>query len=141
MPALVVLAVGAIEIWFAVPAGFALGVVPWLVWVLTIAGSVASVAVVAVGGDRIRTWLIGRRRGWLAARQGRLYRVWIRYGIPGWGLASPLVFAPPMGTAIGLLLGAPRRRLLAWMCAGVVLWTSILVGAAMLGIHVLQAIT
>ena len=42
-----------------------------------------------------------------------------------------------MGTAIGLLLGAPRSRLLAWMSAGVVVWTSILVGAGMLGLRFL----
>ena len=55
------------------------------------------------------------------------------FNVIGWGLASPLVFAPPLGTAIGLALGAPRRRLLAWMAVGSVLWTTILVGAGVIG--------
>jgi amino acid permease len=43
-----------------------------------------------------------------------------------------------MGTGIALLLGAPRNRILAWMLAGVVVWTTILVCAAELGLGLLQ---
>lgn len=136
--ALAVFGLAAVEIWFAVPAGLALGLAPWLVWIITIAGSLCGVIVVAVGGDRLRTWLTRRRRGWMVARAGRTYQIWVRFGVPGWGLASPLLVAPAMGTAIGLLLGAPRGRLLAWMGAGVVIWTSILVVAGMIGVQLVQ---
>ena len=74
------------------------------------------------------------------ARTGRTYGIWVRFGVPGWGLASPLLVAPAMGAAIGLLLGAPRGRLLVWMSAGVVIWTSILVIAGMIGVHLIQQI-
>jgi len=127
-----------IEIWFAIPTGLALGLAPWLVWTLTIAGSLTSITVVAVGGNRFRRWLTARRRGWLAARSGRIYRIWLRFGVPGWGLLSPLLVAPPMGTAIGLVLGAQRGRLLVWMAAGVIAWTTILVLAAVIGVQVIQ---
>lgn len=123
------------------PAGLALGLAPWLVWIITIAGSLCGVAIVAVGGDRLRTWLTKGRQGWMAARTGRIYAILVRYGVPGWGLASPLLVAPAMGTAIGLLLGAPRGRLLAWMGVGVVVWTSILVIAGMIGIQLIQQTT
>ena len=56
-------------------------------------------------------------------------------------MVSPLVFAPAMGTAIAMALGAPRGRLIAWMGAGVLVWTSILVIAGDLGmraIHILS---
>jgi len=135
--ALLVLGLAVVEIWFAVPAGLALGLAPWLVWVLTVAGSLLGVVVIAVGGERLRAWVTRGRRSWLATRSGRIYGIWVRYGVPGWGLSSPLLVAPAMGTAIGLLLGAPRSRLLAWMSAGVVVWTSILVGAGMLGLRFL----
>jgi hypothetical protein len=77
----------------------------------------------------------------MAARTGRIYGIWIRFGVPGWGLASPLLVAPAMGTAIGLLLGAPRGRLLMWMAAGVVIWTTILVTAGALGVQLLRQST
>lgn len=127
-----------VEIWFAIPTGLALGLAPWLVWTLTIVGSLSSITIVALGGHRLRTWLTARRRGWLAARSGRVYRIWLRFGVPGWGLLSPLLVAPPMGTAIGLILGAPRGRLLAWMAAGVIAWTTILMIGAVIGVQVIQ---
>jgi hypothetical protein len=139
MPILTVLSLAFIEIWFAVPAGFALGVSPTGVWLATIAGSLASVSVVAFAGDALRAWLVRRRGASVVAGRGRLYRIWVRYGVVGWGLASPLVFAPPMGTAIGLMLGAPRRRLLASMAAGAILWTTILTGAGVIGLDIFHA--
>ena len=120
------------------PTDIALGVPPLAVRFLTVTGSVVGVAVVALGGGSLRAWL-GRRRGNLTvSRSGRLYRVWLRYGVPGWGLLSPLVMAPAMGTAIGLLLGAPKRKLMGSMSAGVVLWTSCLVTAATVGLSVIH---
>ncbi len=126
------------EIWFAVPAGFALGAPAAAIWVTTLAGSLLSVTVVVFAGDALRAWLARRRGGSMLAGRGRLYGIWVRYGVIGWGLISPVAFAPPMGTAIGLVLGAPRRRLLVWMCAGTILWTTILVGAVVLGLDIVH---
>jgi hypothetical protein len=139
-----VLGLAVVEIWGAVPVGLAMGISPVLVWILTVIGSMAGVSVVAVAGDAVRAWLVRRRGASTAAGHGRLYDVWVRYGVVGWGLVSPLVFAPAMGTAIGIVLGAPRRRLVAWMGAGVLVWTSILViggdlvGEGLRAIHVLR---
>jgi polyferredoxin len=132
---LTVFGLAIIELWFAVPTGFALGLDPVLIWVATVCGSVLGVTVVAVGGDRLRSWFLRRRGRDIVSGGGRLYRLWVRYGVIGWGLVSPLLVAPPMGTAIGLALGAPRRSLLISVSAGAVLWTTILVGAAALGIN------
>lgn len=132
---LTVFGLAILELWFAVPTGFALGVDPVLVWFCTVAGAIVGVAVVAVGGDRLRTWFLRRRGREIVSGGGRLYRLWIRYGVIGWGLLSPLLVAPPMGTAIGLALGAPRRSLFISVSAGAVLWTTILVSAAVLGIR------
>jgi len=136
--AITVFGLALIEIWVAVPAGLALGIAPWLVWILSISGSVSGVVMVARGGDRLRRWLTRGREPWMAARSGRLYGLWMRFGVPGWGLGSPLLVAPMMGTAIGVLLGAKPSRLLGWMAAGVVLWTSILVIAGTIGLRLIQ---
>lgn len=119
-----VLGIAIVEIWAAVPAGLALGVSPVLVWLLTVAGSLLGVVAVALAGDAVRRSLGRRRAQRTASGSGRLHRVWMRYGVVGWGLVSPLVMAPAMGTAVGLMLGAPRQRLLVWMGTGVVLWTT-----------------
>lgn len=137
-PALSVLGLAVIEIWGAVPVGLALGLPPLLVWGLTIIGSMIGVGAVALAGDAARAWLVRRRGASTAAGHGRLYGIWVRYGVAGWGLVSPLVFAPAMGTAIAIVLGAPRRRLITWMGAGVVAWTSILVIVGDLGLRAIH---
>ena len=129
-----------LEIWAAVPAGIALGLPPLVVWLVTVSGSLLSVIVVGTTGGALRDRLVRGRLGGGVPRTGRLYRIWVRHGVPGWGLVSPLLMAPPMGTAVALLLGAPRRRLLLWMAAGVVLWTSILVLAGTIGLGVVHLI-
>jgi hypothetical protein len=140
VPLLAVFAVGFIEIWFAVPTGLALGLPAPVVWLMTATGAFGSVTLVAFGGDAIRYRLLHRGGREPAPRKGRIYAIWLRYGVPGWGLASPLFMAPPMGTAVALILGAPRRALMLWMYAGVVLWTTILVAAALIGLRVIEAI-
>lgn len=138
MPLLAVFGVGFIEIWFAVPTGLALGLPAPAVWVMTIAGSLTSSTIVAYTGHALRGWLVRRRGKDWPDKSGRIYRVWIRYGVPGWGLASPLFMTPPMGTAVALMLGAPKRRLLIWMFWGIVLWTSILVVAGIIGMGLIH---
>jgi hypothetical protein len=140
MPFLAVFGMAVIEIWFAVPLGLGLGVPAPIIWCMTAAGATVSVFLVANAGDAMRGWLLRRRGKEGAPRTGRIYMVWVRYGVPGWGLASPLFMAPPMGTAVALILGAPKRRLMFWMFMGVLLWTSILVPAFMLGLDVIQTI-
>jgi len=46
--------------------------------------------------------------------------------------------SPPMGTAVALMLGAPKRRLLVWMFAGVMVWTTILVTAGIIGLGLIH---
>ncbi len=140
VPLLAVFGVGFIEIWFAVPTGLALGLPAPIVWIMTVAGSMTSVTLVAFAGDALRGWLIRRRGTDWPAKTGRIYGIWVRYGVPGWGLVSPLFMTPPMGTAVALMLGAPKRRLLVWMFAGVMLWTSILVAAGIIGLGLIKAV-
>jgi hypothetical protein len=140
MPWLAVFAVAIIEIWFAVPTGLALGLPAPVIWVLTVAGAIVSVSLVASTGDALRSFLVRRRgRDW-PDKSGRIYGVWVRYGVPGWGLVSPLFMSPPMGTAVALMLGAPKRRLMGWMFAGVLLWVTILVTAGIAGVGLIHRI-
>lgn len=72
----------------------------------------------------MKAWLERKRkREKLEERRGLLFRVWLRYGVIGWGLAAPLLVGSPLGAAFGLVLGAPPRRLLPWLAAGSVLWS------------------
>jgi len=50
------------------------------------------------------------------------HRIWNRYGIIDLGFLSPLLFGPPIGAAIGSVLGANRRRLQLCRSIGIIVW-------------------
>jgi hypothetical protein len=128
-----VAAVAVVELWAAVPAGIALGLPTPLVWAATLAGALIGITIVVVAGDRLRTWLVDRFGHGGAREGGRLRRVWDRYGVIGWGLLAPLLLGAPLAAAIGVALGAGRRRLVFWLGAGAALWTTVLTVAVALG--------
>ena len=133
-----VLALGVVELWAAVPAGIALGLPPALVWLATLCGALVGIVVVVLAGERLRTWIVGHVGRGRAREGGPVRRVWERYGVVGWGLVGPLLVGAPLSAALAVSFGAPRRRLLLWLSAGVVLWTTVLTVAVVLGVDVVR---
>jgi hypothetical protein len=133
-----VFALSVVELWAAVPAGVALGLPPILVWLATVAGALVCIFVVVLAGERLRAWLVERLGHGRAREGGRLRAIWERYGVIGWGLIGPLVLGAPLAAALGVGLGAPRDRLLIWLGAGVVLWTTVLTAAAVFGVDAIR---
>ncbi len=135
---LTVFGLSIVELWVAVPAGFALNLSPVLIVVLTSAGSILSALLIIVAGDKIRRriikWRYGENRD---PKQGRLYAVWNKYGVIGLGLLSPLLFGAPLGAALGTIFGAQKWRLLLWMSIGIVVWAVGLTVIGALGISFL----
>ncbi len=131
---LTLFALGVAELWAAAPAGAAMGFDPLPVFAVAAAGAVSGGVVVVLLGERVKAWLERKKeREKLEKRRGLLYRVWLRYGVIGWGLLAPLLVGSPLGAALGLALGAPPRRLLPWLCAGSVLWSAVFSLLAALG--------
>jgi hypothetical protein len=134
-----VLALSFVELWAAVPAGIALGLPAVLVWATTVAGAMFCVVVVVYAGDKLRSWLVRRLgHGRAAGEGGRARRVWERYGVAGWGLVGPLVLGVPLAAAVGVGMGAPRRKLVVWLGAGAILWTTVLTVAAAVGVDAVR---
>ncbi len=136
LPKLVaVFGLAIVELWAAVPAGFALGLPPAVTALTAAGGAMTGALVVAVLGNRARAWLLARHSSRGEEHDpGPLGRIWERYGAIGLGLLAPLLVGAPIGTALGLALGAPIRRLLLWVGVGIVLWSVLLTGAGVLGL-------
>jgi membrane protein YqaA with SNARE-associated domain len=133
-----IFALGVAELWAAAPAGAVMGLDPALVWLLSAAGAVSGGTMVVLLGERVKSWLQRRRQGEkLESRRGLLYRIWLRYGVAGWGISAPLLVGSPLGAAFGLVLGAPPRRLLAWLAAGSLLWSAVFSILSFLGLRFL----
>lgn len=130
---LAVAGIGLVSFYAAVPAGIVMGLPAPLVWAATLAGALLGIAAVVLAGDRFRTWLV-RRFGRGGVREsGRLRRVWDRYGVIGWGLLAPLLVGTGLAAAIGVALGAERRRLMFWLGVGAAVWTTVLALTVSLG--------
>ncbi len=131
---------GAVELWAAIPAGFALGLPPAVTAIAAAVGAITGVLVIVLIGDRAKTWLMARHGPTNSGPGGgTIRRVWGRYGVVGLGLLAPVLVGAALGAALGLLLGASTRRLLLWLSVGIILWT-IITGAAALGLAGLESI-
>ncbi|GED32452.1 small multi-drug export protein [Brevibacillus centrosporus] len=121
-----------LELWAAIPLGFALQLPAVVTGILSAIGAMASAGIVIFLGGSLRSWLIKRfeKKG---KRQGRMVRIWDKYGVIGLGLASPLITGAPLGAAIGISLGAPTGKLMWWMSVGIVIWSVILTAAVSFG--------
>ena len=135
-----VFALGAVELWAAIPAGLALNASPVLVGVVAAAGAIFGVLVVVVLGERVRDWVMRRHGdGSQTGRHGLTHRIWDRYGVIGLGLLAPLLTGAPVGAALGLALGVPANRLLFWLSIGIALWSIVLTLVGVLGVAWLAA--
>lgn len=136
-----VFGLGAVELWAAIPAGLALGFHPIASGVVSALGALTSSLVVALLGDRARAWLVSRL-GFPCGGQGHgtIRHLWERFGVVGLGLLAPLLVGAPLGTALGVVMGAPVRRLLFWVGVGIALWSALLAAAAVLGLAGFEAL-
>lgn len=137
---LTVLALAAVELWAAIPAGLALKLHPLVVAVVAATGAMAGMVVVVVLGGRIRSLLLRGHTGGGDQRHGRIYGIWERWGPMGLGLLAPLLVGAPLGTALGIALGAHRGRLLLWMGIGILAWTAVLTLVGALGLAGIEAL-
>jgi len=135
---LAVLGLGAVTLWGAIPIGLALGLDPWAVCVAAAIGAALGTLAVSAVGDRIRNHPPTPLAKAATRYRGLLYRIWLRYRAPGLGLAAPLFVGAPLGTAMGIILGAPTARLLLWTMLGIVLWGAGLTVVATIGLSALQ---
>jgi hypothetical protein len=138
---LIVLGISIVELWAAIPAGFALNLNPALIIVMSSIGAIIGAAIVVFAGEKIRNKIIKWHNGGKEnPKQSRLYRIWDKYGVVGLGLLSPLLFGALIGAALGSLLGAKKLRLLLWMSIGIIVWSVILTLIGVAGISSIESL-
>ena len=124
-------ALGAVDLWIGIPAGLVAGLPPVVAGAAATVGGVVGVLLVSRAGEWLRRWVYSRP--WLGSRRNRIERVWKRFGVIGVALQAPVLTGAPLATVLALALGAPTRPLLLWMISSVILWGTVLTGAAILG--------
>lgn len=118
---LTVAGLASFEIYAAIPAGFAFGLSPWIVFFASMVGGVAGVFVAAFLGDRIRKFFTKKKSlEEEKPKTGLIYRIWNKYGIIGLGFLGTITVGAPVSLAVGIGFKAPLQKLITWCCIGVV---------------------
>ncbi|MEO6731526.1 MAG: small multi-drug export protein [Ferruginibacter sp.] len=118
---LTVAGLATFEIYAAIPAGFAMGLSPWVIFFASVTGGLAGVFVAAFLGDKIRAFF--RKKKPVKdhkIKHPMIHRIWEKYGIVGLGFLGTLCVGAPISIAIGVGLNANLKKLLTWCCIGVI---------------------
>lgn len=118
---LTVAGLASFEIYAAIPAGFALHLSPWIIFLASVAGGLAGAFVSAFLGDKISSFFNRKKTAKKEeAKHPFIYRIWLKYGIIGLGFFGSFLVGAPISIAVGLGLQANLKILLTWCCVGVI---------------------
>lgn len=107
----------------AIPTGVAMRLHPAVAALCAWAGYTAIAAAVLVIGTPARRWLTEKFKISPHPNPEKLlWRVWMRWGLPGLSLLAPVSCGPYFAALIALALGEKPRRLLVWIALGVIPW-------------------
>ncbi len=117
---LTVAALATFEIYAAIPAGFAFGLSPWIIFFATLTGGIIGVFVAAFLGDKIRAYFYKNKPATAKKDSHPLvHKIWNKYGIVGLGFFGTMTVGAPVSIAVGAGLNANIKKLVAWCCVGV----------------------
>ncbi len=116
-----IIALASFEIYAAIPAGFAFGLSPVVIFLSSIAGGLAGVFVAAFLGNKIKAFISKyKKQKEEKPKTGLVYRIWHKYGIIGLGLLGTITVGAPVSIAVGVGFNAPLKQLITWCCVGVI---------------------
>lgn len=133
-----------LEVLLVVPAGIVAGLPPVPTTLVATAGNLITLAPLVLAGDRLRERWRRRRQATSeddertpSGRGVRARRLFDRYGLPGVAALGPLLTGVHVAALVALAGGADRRRTLAWLSGGVVVWGVITAVATVAGVGTL----
>src|SRR3954463_13741038 len=123
LKALTVAGLATFEIYAAIPAGFAFGLSPWVIFFASITGGLLGTFIAAFLGDKIRALFRKNRPAKEGAEKKHpmMLRLWNKYGIIGLGFLGTMSVGAPISLAVGIGLNANIKKLVTWCCIGVII--------------------
>lgn len=116
---LTVFGLGAVELWVAIPAGFAMKLPPSVTAITAASGAMLGSLIILNPGERIRNRLLKRVTD-EDKRSKYMHRISALYGVAGLGFLAPILIGAPLGTVLGIAMGLPTNRIFFWMCLGII---------------------
>ena len=117
---LTVAGLATFEIYAAIPAGFAFGLSPWIIFFASLTGGLAGAFVAAFLGDKIRAFFHKKKpEKDQTKKHPVITRLWNKDGIAGMGILGTITVGAPISIAVGTGLNVNLRKLVAWCSLGV----------------------
>ena len=133
---------GAIP-WFeaigVVPVGILFGLDPVLTVIAASVGNIITIALFAYAGDKIRNWVIERRRKKgiepKAGRYEKAQKAFDKYGIFGMAALGPIIVGTQFAAAASVAAGVKPLKVTLYISVAMVLWAILIAwGMVALGI-------
>jgi membrane protein YqaA with SNARE-associated domain len=136
---LTVAGLATFEIYAAIPAGFAFGLSPWMIFFASLTGGLAGAIVAAFFGDRIRAFFHKKKPTAKEETQKHpvITKLWNKYGVVGLGTIGTITVGAPISIAVGTGLNVNLKKLLVWCCIGVLIRCSVFTAIGYYGLQLL----
>jgi uncharacterized membrane protein len=130
--------IGLLELWIAIPLGFALKINPFITAFFASIGAISSCIIIILIGVPIRNKFYKTKIFKKKFENKYFQKVWNEFGIFGLGLIAPIFTGVHIGTAIALFWGCSARNTIFYMSIGTIIWTIILTVLTSLGISIVK---
>ena len=121
---LTVAGLATFEIYAAIPAGFAFGLSPIIIFLASLVGGLLGVFVAAYLGDKIKSLVNQFRKNKvekIKKEPGFVLKIWEKYGVIGLGLLGTMTVGAPISIGIGVGFNVPTNKMVFWCSLGVIL--------------------
>ena len=119
---LTVAGLATFEIYAAIPAGFAFGLSPWVIFAASLVGGIVGVFVAAFLGEKIEKIVAKFRKPKAIVKEKKpnlAHKLWEKYGIVGLGILGTFTVGGPVSIAVGVGFNVNMHKLAMWCCLGV----------------------
>jgi membrane protein YqaA with SNARE-associated domain len=121
---LTVAGLATFEIYAAIPAGFAFGLSPIVIFLASFIGGIIGVFVAAYLGDKIKALVKKLRKSKVEkvkSDPGFVLKIWEKYGVIGLGLLGTMTVGAPISIGIGVGFNVPTNKMVFWCSLGVLI--------------------
>jgi membrane protein YqaA with SNARE-associated domain len=121
---LTVAGLATFEIYAAIPAGFAFGLSPIVIFLASLIGGLLGVFVAAYLGDKIKSLASTFRNNKtekIKKEPGFVLKIWEKYGVIGLGLLGTMTVGAPISIGIGVGFNVPTNKMVFWCSLGVLI--------------------
>ncbi len=136
---LIIYFTGVTGMWKALPVGFILKVPPFYIALMTALGALTCVVMIYFFGTGIkRLFLKFFSEKSKEKKEGRVRKIFIKYGCPGLGLIGTLFLGQPVVMILGMMVVKRTKNLLLWVSLGTIIWSIVLTILGTYGIRLFE---